>query len=110
LTRSNRASHYIAVRGERQEAETLWRLRLELAQQRYRNAAAATGAAVFQHPQLPSPDSNTALEKALREEKAALAEYRRVLRIFAGLVVNGTMPPEEVQSHIGCPPDKNLQL
>lgn len=40
-------------------------------------------------------DGDYAYRKALHSENSALAEYNRVLRIFADLNVNGKIPDEE---------------
>jgi hypothetical protein len=42
----------------------------------------------------PAPDALLAASEADRIERAALAEYRRVLMIFNDLVINGKLPEE----------------
>jgi len=39
-------------------------------------------------------DGHLAYEQALREEKVAIAEYTRVLRVFTDLIVNGKVPQD----------------
>lgn len=39
-------------------------------------------------------EDTNALQEALREESVALLEYRRVLHIFADLIVEGRIPDE----------------
>ena len=53
----------------------------------------------FPRESVASADGQFALQKALRAENLALAEYRRVLRIFTDLVVEGTVPDENVWLH-----------
>ena len=45
-------------------------------------------------PDDTSPDGQYALQHALRAENLALAEYRRVLRIYTDLVMEGKLPEE----------------
>jgi hypothetical protein len=78
----------------RQALENLWRGRLEIADSDYRTARVAVVEARELQSQIPSPDGNLALSKALLVEKLTLAEYRRVLTIFTNLLVDGTIPAE----------------
>lgn len=81
---------------DRWHIEQLWRsrlqdakLRLDFARQYLREVQRdrSDGA-------VPPADGNFAFEKALRAENYALAEYRRILREFANLVLEGTIPEE----------------
>ena len=44
--------------------------------------------------EIPAPDGEFAYRKALRAENSALAECKRVLRIFTNLTENGKIPDE----------------
>ena len=81
----------------RRALEDLWRarldnalLRLRFAQNYMREVQRDVGA-----KDIPAADGRFAFQKALRAENLALAEYRRVLRIFRDLVVSGKTPDEE---------------
>jgi hypothetical protein len=80
----------------RKELENVWMERLEDAQRRYRLAKTdcAKVAAERANRVMPSPDGEFALRQALRLETAALAEYKRVLKIFVDLTVNNKLPPQ----------------
>ena len=52
-----------------------------------------------------SPDGQYATQHALRAENFALAEYRRVLRVYTDLV-DGTLPDEDWQRRM--PPDAGM--
>ena len=86
--------------GDREKLEDLWRDRLQDAKLRHAFACNVRQEVQrdLQHGEVPSADRNFALERALRAENRALAEYDRVLRIFAALVVAGKIPDEEVAS------------
>jgi hypothetical protein len=43
---------------------------------------------------IPPEDGGYALQKALRSERSALAEYTRVLGIYSNLVVYGKLPDQ----------------
>ena len=79
----------------RMALEDLWRERLRIALERYRNAKVEGRIAIRQQEEAAPPDGSFAYRKTLRVENAALVEYRRVLRIFTDLTVNRKMPPAE---------------
>jgi len=84
-----------------QSIEDRWRERLRLALNCYQFARAeCVKARLIAQCGVESQDAFFARRRALhrkglRNETAALAEYRRVLVIFNNLTVNGMMPPEE---------------
>lgn len=43
----------------------------------------------------PFRDGRAAYENALRAQKAALADFKRVLRLFTDFVIDGKIPDEE---------------
>ena len=45
------------------------------------------------------PQEHYALEKALRAETAAVAEYARILAIFRDLMLHGKLPHDEGPQH-----------
>ena len=47
------------------------------------------------YPSLSAPDGQYALERALRSERLALWQYKRVRRIYTDLVLNGKIPDEQ---------------
>ena len=47
----------------------------------------------------PPPDGGFAYRKALRSERAALAQYSHTLRIYSDLVVYEIIPREDSKSH-----------
>jgi hypothetical protein len=82
--------------GNRQQLEDLWREKVKASLARYWNARAECQNAVQeQKDQLtPSPDGAFAVSLALKKESEALAQYKRVMRIFTDLVVHGKIPKE----------------
>ena len=68
---------------------------MEIAPSRYRIAKSALAEAMDALPDAAPPDGTFAYRQSLRSENAALAEYRRVLRIFTDLTVDGKMPPAD---------------
>ena len=58
---------------------TLWRARLENARNRYEAAKAAVLDARELESQIPSADGNFALAHAVKAERYAVAEFKRVL-------------------------------
>jgi hypothetical protein len=82
------------VSQKRRELEDLWSKRTTAAFIRYQEAKQAVRAACEIRADAPAPDSNCALQQALRAENAALDEYIRVLTIFTDLFVLGKIPDE----------------
>jgi hypothetical protein len=75
--------------------EERWRLRLRDAQIRLESARTYVKQVRQDLESLPSPDGHFSYRKALQDEALALAEYQRVLHIFADLVMRGVIPEEE---------------
>jgi hypothetical protein len=72
--------------------QELWRQRLEFARQQFEAAKARVeGAKEFQL-QVQSADGADAFRRALQAERRALVKYRRALRTFTDLVVEGRFP------------------
>lgn len=80
----------------RRRAEEIWREKLRQAETRYQLAAAHSRQveAECSGGLMPSSDGNFALQKALRVEDNARAEYVQVLRTFTRLILYGE-PPDE---------------
>jgi len=74
--------------------QELWRQRLEFARLQLEAAKDHVEAAKEFHSQAPSPDEARAFRRALQAERWALVRYRRALRIFTDLVVDGKIPDE----------------
>ena len=81
----------------RRALEDVWRERVRTALVCYRLAANETRLARTEQANglTPEPDGFFAYRQALQKEKAALAEYRRVLEIFADLTVRSKLPQED---------------
>ncbi len=47
---------------------------------------------------MPAADGDFAYRRALQAENVALAEYKRILRVFADLVVEGKTPDESASA------------
>jgi hypothetical protein len=82
---------------DREELEDRWRkrvtdakLRLDLARNYVKEVQRD-----LPRDDIPAPDGDYAYRKALHAENSALAEYKRVLRIFTDLTVNGKIPDED---------------
>ena len=80
-----------------QQLEEVWRLRLSDAQLRLQFARNYMQEVHrdLQEGVIPAADGNFALERAIRAENIAIAEYSRVLRFYTDLVVDGKIPEEE---------------
>ncbi|HLK51094.1 MAG TPA: hypothetical protein VKT49_23290 [Bryobacteraceae bacterium] len=81
----------------RRELEEEWRERLRAAEEQYRCASEEYRKiqAEFQARSMASVDSNSAVQRALRAENEARAEYVRVLQTFARLILRGEPPADE---------------
>lgn len=78
----------------RQELEESWRVRLEAVQAHYRAASKRYRTLLQDVPDgMPLEHAQT-VALAREAESQALAEYQRVLHIFAELTVKGMMPEE----------------
>ena len=73
---------------ERQRLENRWRLRLEEASSRYKIAKASYRKILGEQSEAASHDVDAtgALIRSREEESDALAEYRRIVRMFTGLI------------------------
>jgi hypothetical protein len=90
----------VDARSFRREIEAAWLERLKRARSIYEEKMAIRRQMVAERPVwpinlAPDPDGRFALHLALKEESAARTEYMRLLRIFTGLILHGTLPPEE---------------
>ena len=85
----------------RREIEEVWRNRVRDAQLRLDFARNFVKEVQRDFPpdSVPSADGRFAFQKALRVENFALAEYRRVLRIFTDLALGGKTPDENAWWH-----------
>jgi hypothetical protein len=83
---------------DRDKLEDLWRKRLTDAKLRLDSARNDVKEVQRDLPSddIPAPDGRFAYSRALRAESFALAEYKRVLRIFTDLTRNGKIPDETV--------------
>ena len=81
-----------------------WRSRLNDVRCRLDQARCAAKAAEddWRSPTIPSPDGSYAYQRALRAERDALAEYRRVLTVFIDVVLNHRIR-EQGKSRTGVP-------
>jgi hypothetical protein len=78
------------------ELEDVWRERLREARLKYEEAAKAFRATWGEHfESRPTADPTLAIQQARNIESQALSEYMRVLEVYADLVVNGKLPPED---------------
>jgi hypothetical protein len=62
---------------------------------RYRIARDACADAISHQSDAAPPDGSFAYRQTLRVENAALAEYRRILKIYNDLVIDRKLPPVE---------------
>jgi hypothetical protein len=80
----------------KQELEDVWRERLREARLKYEEASGAFKATWGEHFESKlTADPTIGILQARNLESKALAEYMRVLEVFADLVVNGKLPPED---------------
>ena len=80
----------------KRELEDVWRERLRDARLKYEQASKAFRATWGEHFESKlTADPTIAIQGARNLESQALAEYTRVLEVFADLVVNGKLPPED---------------
>jgi len=68
----------------------LWRVQTQIAYDLYQLAKEAVHEADEERAAAPQP-GGFVLNRALRIERAALAEYKRVLRIFTDLLIDGKL-------------------
>ena len=80
---------------DRMELEELWRSRVAEAKSRYDTARNRTNAVIRDFPFADTAaDGHFAYRHAIGLENVTIAEYNRVLRIFADLVHRGIVPDE----------------
>jgi hypothetical protein len=83
-----------------EELKTLWRKRLQEAEQELELArgAARKLEEELRSESMPSPEIHYAYQKALRAETLALEKYANVLTIVHDLVVHGAIPRQGPES------------
>jgi hypothetical protein len=84
-----------------QSAEDYWMNEIQVAAERY-VAISATRKALeiisdVQNEDVQNEAGQYAYTQVLKNENAALAEYRRVLRIFSEVTFNGKLPSEHAK-------------
>jgi len=81
----------------REQLDESWRLKVEEASGRYRDASAQYRKMLEQQTDAATrgPDASGALMRARQAQSQALAEYSRLLRIFTDLTVHGKAPEEQ---------------
>jgi len=79
----------------RRDLADLWKERVDNALSRYRSALTLCVRAVIEQSDSAPQNGAPGFTEALHGERAALAEYKRVLCIYTDLVVSGKMPPAE---------------
>ena len=85
----------------RRDLEDAWRVRSEMARERYEMASRQYRKLLDEKPEglIPRHDDPVAL--ARHAESEALAEYSRNVRLFTELIVYGRIPEEELASRAG---------
>src|SRR5262245_41161477 len=84
----------VSMNPKRQALEDAWRDRVQIANTRYRLAVTPLRLLESQRKNqlMPEPDGSLAWRQALQAERLALAEYRKVLRMFTDLTVRSKIP------------------
>ena len=79
----------------RKDLEASWRKRVQQARRQYKVAAAESLCArtEFRDGKIAKADGYLTVQQAYRIERAALAEYRRVLKVLTDLILTGKIPP-----------------
>lgn len=90
---------------EHQELAQLWRGRLRDAEIRLDFALNFMAEVQRDFPH-PTVDGKNAHHSALQAEQLALAEYKRVLRIFTDLVLDGKIPCDNDGQRFAAMPDR----
>ena len=85
------------MNARRRALEDTWKERLGIVRTRYQLATKESGLLLDEQKSglMPEPDGSFAYRQALEKEKRALAEYRRVLEIFADLTMHDKLPQED---------------
>ena len=84
----------------------LWRVQTQIAYDLYQLAKEAVHEADEERAAAPQP-GGFVLIRALRIERAALAEYKRVLRIFTDLLIDGKLRDHKA-AKVACSPNTGL--
>lgn len=79
----------------RRNLEDGWRVRLEMARERYETASARYRKLLEEKPEGLIPRQDDSLALARHAESEALAEYSRTLKSFTELTVHGRIPEEQ---------------
>ena len=89
---------------DREKPVNFWRNRLDDVRLRLDQARSSAKAAEddWRTGTIPPPDGNFAYQRALRAERDALAEYRRVLTVFIDVVLSHRIR-DEGKSRMGAP-------
>ena len=80
----------------RRDLEEAWRVRSEMARERYEMASRRYRKLLDEKPRGLIPRHDDPLALARHEESEALAEYMRILRLFTELTLHGRIPEEQV--------------
>lgn len=80
----------------RQNLENVWRVRTEIARERYEIASRRYRELLDVKPEGLVPRHDAPLALARHAESEALAEYTRILRLFTELTVHGWIPEEQL--------------
>ena len=79
----------------RQDVEEAWRIRSEMARERYETAKRQYRELLEERPEGLIPRHNGPLALARDAESEALAEYARILKVFTELTLHGWTPEEQ---------------
>jgi hypothetical protein len=85
----------------RRELEGSWRRKLDDAHLRYRTATARYRELLDMEPQGRLGSQDDPLVRAWHAESEAMAEYKRLLKVFAELTLHGRMPQRQAGSSAG---------
>lgn len=85
----------------RRDLEDAWRVRSEMARERYQTASKRYRKLLDAKPEGLIPRQDDPLALARHAESEALAEYTRILNLFTELTVNGQIPEEELATGAG---------
>jgi len=87
----------VSPRSRRERLEAAWLRKLYRAQQTYGTALAETRRVQADLPSMSPEDAKLALQKALKDQSEAAAEYAKVLQAFTQLVLYGDKPEEATE-------------
>jgi hypothetical protein len=80
----------------RQDLENAWRVRFEMARERYQMASRQYRKLLDGRPEGLIPQHDAPLALAQHAESEALAEYTRILKLFTELTVHDQIPEEQL--------------